>query len=118
MFLDEGDEIRRRVASQRGFREVRIGGDKISGAALKIREVTAAATGDQDFLSGPLGPLEYGDAPAALSGFDGAQQSSGACAENYGVELLDDRGQASKPGRTAGYYCSESPGNGYFAGQS
>src|SRR4029077_3452205 len=88
MFLDEGDEIIGRVASQRGFCEVRIRGDEIFGRAMNVSEVAPPSAGDEDFFSDAVGVFEDGDAASALTGFDGAHEACGACAEDYGVERV------------------------------
>ena len=86
MFFHERDEVIGRVAGQRGFCEVRIRGDEIFRRAMNVREVAASAAGDEDFFAGAVGVFEDSDAASALAGFDGAHESCGACAEDYGVE--------------------------------
>ena len=88
MAFDEGDEIRRGITRQRRFSEVRIGGDEIIRLTIKIGEIAAATAGDEYFLAYSRGALEDGDAAAAFSGFDGAQQAGGARAENQGIVLV------------------------------
>ena len=46
VFFHQGDEVGGRESRQRGFREVRIRGNKIFRAAMKIREIAAASSGD------------------------------------------------------------------------
>jgi dolichol kinase len=53
---------------------------------MKIGEVAASASGDEDLFPESVCVIEYGDAAATLAGFDGAHQSGGASAENEGVE--------------------------------
>jgi hypothetical protein len=91
MFFHEGDEVIRRVSGQRGFCEVRIGGDEIFGHAMNVREVAATSAGDEDFFADAVGMIEKGDAASALAGFDGAHESGGACAEDEGVEGMGIR---------------------------
>jgi hypothetical protein len=55
---------------------------------MKIREVAAAAAGDQNFFADFFGAFEEHDAAAALSGFDGAQESRGAAAKNNHVKVV------------------------------
>ena len=93
MLLDQSDEVRRRVPRQRGFREVRIGGDEILRAAIQVCEIAAASAGDENFLAGAIGPLQDRDAPAALAGLDRAHQSRSAGAQNQGIEFVKDGGQ-------------------------
>jgi hypothetical protein len=88
MFLDEGDEIGGGVAREGGFGEVRIFGEEVLRLGVKIREVATAAAGDQDFFADFFGALEEHHAAAALSGFDGAQESGGAAAQNDHVKVV------------------------------
>ena len=55
---------------------------------MEIGEIAAAAAGDEDLFAGPRGALEDGDAAAAFSGFDGAQQAGGSRAENQCIVLV------------------------------
>jgi hypothetical protein len=55
---------------------------------VQIREVAAAATGDQDLFADAIGPLQYSNASSASSGFDGAHQAGRARAENHNVERV------------------------------
>lgn len=94
MLLDESDEVRRRVAGQRGFREVFVGAEKILGAGVDVREIASAATGDEYFFADAVGAFEDGDAAAALAGFGGAEKSCGSCAEDECVKFVGRFGQA------------------------
>ena len=96
VLFDEGDEVRRRVAGERGFGEVGIGGEKILRRAVKIGEIGAATAGDEDFAAEASGTLEEGDAAAAFGGFGGAQQTGGASAENEDVELVSGVGDGGE----------------------
>jgi hypothetical protein len=62
--------------------------EKILRAAVDVREIAAAAAGDEDFLANVIGTLEDGDAAAAFAGFGGAQESCGTSAENQSVKLV------------------------------
>src|SRR5579863_2406996 len=88
VLFHQGDEIRRCVAGQRRFRKMGIGGDEVFGLAIKIGEIAASAAGDEDFLAGFVGSLENRDAAAALSGFDGAEETRGSRSEDQGVEVV------------------------------
>ena len=88
VFLDEGDEIGGRVARESGLGEVRIFGEEVLRLGVKIREVAAAAAGDEDFLADFFGAFEEYYPAAALSGFDGAEESSGAAAQNDHIEVV------------------------------
>ena len=82
MLFDQGDEVRRRIAGQRRFREVRIRGEEIFRLAMDIGEIASAAAGDEDFLAGAIGVLDHRDAASAFAGLDRAHQPGGAAAEN------------------------------------
>jgi hypothetical protein len=88
MAFNQGDEVGRCVASQRRFGKVWIRGDEVFGAAMKIREIAAAAAGDKDFFACTRGTLEDGHAPTALPCFNGAHQACGTSAENYGIIIV------------------------------
>ncbi len=88
MLFDQRDEVGWRVAGERGFREVLVGAEEILRAAVDVREVAAAAAGDENFLADAIGTLEDSDAASALAGFDGAEESRGACAENESVKFV------------------------------
>ncbi len=89
MLFDERDEIRRRVACQRGFGEVFVPGDEIFGLAIDICEIAAASAGDQDFLADAIGMFEHRDTAPAFACLNRAQESRGAAAENQGVKFVN-----------------------------
>jgi hypothetical protein len=84
--FDEGDEILWRVARERGFCEMGIGGEEIFGSGVEVGEVAAASAGDEDFFAGAIGEFDNGDAAATLSSLEGAEKSGGASAEDEDVE--------------------------------
>jgi hypothetical protein len=86
MLFHQRDEVRWRVAGQRGLCEVFVRGNKILRLAINVREIAASASGDQDFLSDAIGVLQHGDAPPAFAGLDGAEKSRSAAAQNQSVE--------------------------------
>lgn len=88
MLFDEGDEIGRGVAGERGFREVRVGAEEILGAAMEVRKVAAAAPGNENFLADAVGTFEDGDAAPALAGFERAEKSRGAGAEDENIKFV------------------------------
>ncbi len=88
MAFDQRDEIGGCVAGQRGFGKVRVRGDEIFRAAMKIREIAASAAGDEDFFAGARGAFEDGNASPTLPCFDGAHQACGTGAENYGIIVV------------------------------
>src|SRR5437667_3296416 len=97
MLFDQRDEIRGRVASQRGFREVFVSGNEILRLAIEIGEITTAAAGDQDLLADAFGMLQHGDTQSAFAGFDRAKQSRGAGAENHSVEFTHQERLSLEP---------------------
>ena len=98
MLLDEGDEVAGSVAGERRFREMLVGAEEVFGARVDVREITAAAAGDEDFFADAIGAFEDGDAAAAFAGFGGAEESGGARAEDECVKFVRRFGQAfAKP---------------------
>ena len=73
--------------------EVRVGGEEILDAAVKVCEIAASTAGDENFLSQAVGAFEHGHATAALAGFDGAHQACCASAED---ECIEGVGHESK----------------------
>jgi hypothetical protein len=82
------NKIRRRVAGQRGFGEVFVGAEKIIGAAMDVREIAAAAAGDEDFLADAVSAFEDGDAASSFSGLGRAEEAGGASAEDQSVKFV------------------------------
>ena len=87
VFFDQGDEVCRSVASQRGFGEVRIGGEELFRPAVEIGEIAAASTGNEDFFADFFGAFQKEHAAAAFSGFDRAKKTGGTGTENNDVEI-------------------------------
>ena len=54
---------------------------------MQVGEIAATSTGDEDFLADFFRTIEDDDAASTLAGFDGAHQSSGAGAQNDGIEI-------------------------------
>jgi len=73
-----------------------IGGEEVFRRGVQIGEVAAAAAGDEDLLSRPVGVVEHEGAPSAPSRFDGAHQTGRACAQyediGVSVDLSHDAG--------------------------
>lgn len=53
--------------------------------AINIREITAAAAGDENLLADTIGVLQHRDTATALASLQRAHQSGGASAENQGI---------------------------------
>ena len=85
MLLDQGDEVRRRKFRERRLREVRISGGEIVRLTVEVREVAAAAAGDENLLADTISALQNRDAATALASLQRAHQSGGASAENQGI---------------------------------
>jgi hypothetical protein len=88
VLFDEGDEIGRGVTREGGLGEMRICGEEVFRLGVEIREVAAAAAGDEDFFADFIGAFEKDYATAALSGFDGAHQAGGTGAQNDYIEVV------------------------------
>ena len=88
VFFDKGDEIARRITGERGFGEMRIGGEIILWPGVDIGEVAAAAAGDADLFARRFRMVENDDGAAALAGADGAHHASGARPQNQHVTFL------------------------------
>ena len=58
MALDQRDEVVLGVAVERGFVEMRIGGEKPVRRAVQVGEVAAPAAGDQDLRAGLVEMIE------------------------------------------------------------
>ena len=87
MLLYKVDEVIRSESSQRRSAEVGIVGQKVLGAAAKIREVTSAAPGDQNLFCRLIGSLKDRDTSAEPSGFRRAQEPGSACAQYQNVKF-------------------------------
>jgi hypothetical protein len=53
---------------------------------LEVGEVAAPATGDENFFAQTVSMFEDGYAAPPLARFDGAHQSGGTSAKDYGIE--------------------------------
>jgi hypothetical protein len=82
MFINESNEIVGRETGKGGFGEVGIGGDKVFRRGMNVREIAAAAAGDENFLPNAVGVFDDGHAAAAFARLDGAKEACGACAKN------------------------------------
>jgi hypothetical protein len=86
VLLDQGNEVRRRIAGQGGLGKVWIRTKKSFWTAMDVGEVAAAAAGDENFLAQAIGAFEYRDATSASTSLDGAHQAGGASTKNQCVE--------------------------------
>ncbi len=67
---------------------MRIFGEEVLRLGVKIREVAAAAAGDQDFFADFFGAFEEHDAATAFARFDGTHQAGCAAAENDHIKVV------------------------------
>ena len=52
VFVDEGDEVFRRVATQCRYAKMKILGEEVFGGGVNVREVASATARDPDFFCG------------------------------------------------------------------
>jgi hypothetical protein len=71
-----------------------VGAKEILRAAMDVREIATAATGDENFLADAVGALEDGDAATSFAGLDRTEEARGTCAENQSVKFVRQRNQA------------------------
>ena len=88
VLLDQSDDVCGSEAGERGFGEVRVGGEEVFGAAVDVGEVAAAAAGDEDLFAGPVRRVRGGGRGGRGGRFDGAHQAGGAGSEYYDIHLL------------------------------
>ena len=86
MLLHQRNKIRRRVTGQRRLREVWIRGDEVFRTAMNVGEITAAATGNENFLSRAFRSLEHGHTPSTLTRLQGAHQPRRAAAQDQRIK--------------------------------
>ena len=91
MALDHRDEVALGVAAERGFAEMRIGGEKALGRDLEVGEVAASAAGDQNFRARLRAMLEQQHAPAAPPRAHRAHHPGRAGAQHDDVERFHQR---------------------------
>ena len=83
--IDQRDEIRRRVATERRFGIMRVGRDIAIGCGVDVGEIAPPPARNQDLLADRIGVIDQQDAPPALAGGEGAHQPGRARAEDDGV---------------------------------
>ncbi len=87
VLFDEGEEVLRGEAGERGLCEVKIGGEEVFRAGVEVGEVATASPGDEDLLAGTVGVLEDESAATAAAGLDGAHKARGAGTEDEDVDF-------------------------------
>ncbi len=97
VILYQGYKVRRCVSTQRGNTKIRVRRDKSSGVAMKIGEITAAATGHEYFLANPVRALQDQNAPPAIASRNGAHKSGRAAAKNDDIVSVHGRNIAGDP---------------------
>jgi hypothetical protein len=88
VLFDQRNEVRGGIAGQGRPGEVWIGGEEVFRGAVKIGEVAAASTGDQDLLADAFRVFDQGDATSPLRGYHCAHQAGGAGAEHQYIEAV------------------------------
>lgn len=87
VFSDELDEILRRIASECGFREVRITGDEVLGTSVDVSEIASAAAGDNDLAAHLRIVLDHENTTAALPRLDRTEKTGRSAADNDRVKF-------------------------------
>ena len=87
VFMDEFNEMARRVERERGLGEVWVGGKKAARLAVNVGEVAAASAGDEDFTAGQAAVIEKGYAASTLAGHGCAHQARGSGSQNNYVKF-------------------------------
>src|ERR1017187_2858177 len=85
MLFDQPHEIGRSIAGERRLGEMPIGRKKILRSGVQVGEITAAATGDQNF---PADSIRAFEQQAPLPGFEGTHQAGRAGSENDDIVFL------------------------------
>ena len=85
VFFDKRDEIRRRVAGERGLAKVLVLGEEVRGGGVKVRKVAASAARDQDFASWLGVRFENSYSLAALSRYRCAEKPGRSGPQNQDV---------------------------------
>ena len=88
MSIHQRDHVFRREAGERGLGEVRIFGEEVFGAGVKVGKVAAATPGDQNLFAGTVGMVDQRNTATALASFHGTHQTCGACSQDDDVEAL------------------------------
>ena len=83
--FNQGEEVLRGVAGERGAGEVGVGGEEVFRAGVEVGEVAAASAGDEDLLAGLVGVVEDEGAASAVGGVHGAEEAGGSGAEDQDV---------------------------------
>src|SRR5438874_5147050 len=88
MLLDQLDEICRGVSRERRFGEVRISGDEVFRLTVKVGEVAATATGNQNLFPDAPGAFQHRRPPAPLPCLYGAHEPSRTAADNNYIQVV------------------------------
>lgn len=84
--IDEFEEMAGLVERERGFGEVRVGGEKAVGRAVNVGEVASAAAGDEDFAAGLRVVFEQDGSASALAGDRGTHEAGGTGSQDRDIE--------------------------------
>jgi hypothetical protein len=85
MTFDERNEVGGRVTGEYRLGEMRIGGQKVVRATMKVGEVTSTTTRDKDLLAKLRCTLEHEDAASLLGGLGSTHESGWAAAKHNRV---------------------------------
>ena len=99
MALQQGREIARYEACQRGAAEIRVIAKKVRCRAVLVGEVTAAAARNPDLFGYFLAVIEQQYREAALPGDTGAEQACRTSADDDYVKDLHDLSLGAAPCR-------------------
>ena len=85
VLFNQGDEVLRGEAGERGLGEVGVGGEEVFRLGVDVGEVAATAAGDENLFAGAVGVLEDEGVATAASSFDGAHEARSAGAKDEDV---------------------------------
>src|ERR1700674_2590471 len=95
--FNECDEIRGRIARQRGLGKMGIRGEEIFGLAVQVSEIAAATARDENLFPQTVTVFQTRDAPSALACLNGAHQARRAATENQCIEMMGHVDVSSAP---------------------
>jgi hypothetical protein len=78
--MHEREKVLRRISGQCRLGKMWIAGKEVFRTAMNVGEIAAAAPRDENLLSRTFCNIENCASPSSFAGFDGAHQSSRACA--------------------------------------
>jgi hypothetical protein len=91
VLFDEFDEILRGVAGERGFAEVRIGGEVVLRACIKVGKVATPAAGNLYLFAYTVSPFDDQNLAPAFACLDSAKQPCRAAANDDDIFSIVQR---------------------------